>query len=440
MSVGVIASHYVDSAGPSGPDYDSLVLAKSPAFYWKMDEASFTNGQNLVDSSGNSRSLTLHGSGLSVGSSLLASGVGGSLIMSGAGGTYGDLASGLWSQSWLNTTSFTICYLTNMRSGDSWQLQRWGVSSGQRDWVSIISGWVSAWVGGAQKDVTYTVPPLGKHHFAHRVSYNGSTTTQTVFIDGVQAGTRTDSGSINLNATNVLVGGDTTSTPVPQPCQLSRMAYFSTALADSDISGFAAAWAGTPTIVASSINSGSAAVSITLPSGIVAGDTLLIFVGSNYSTNSTPAGWNRSATNVANHNGAVLWRTADGTESSTTISIGTGGNDSWNAVAHVVRGGIGVRNAYIGAGMSNASSPYDFAYPSMSGNSGDLLIAYESVRPGWGGNLSGWSGPAITLKTTSWTGQTGTLTLSSTGTIPALSMISTAQTIDGLAAVVIRNS
>jgi len=231
MSIGIVASHAVIGAA----DYDTQILALSPNFYWKMDEASFTNGQNLIDSSGNGRQLTLHGSGLSAQASLLTSGVGGSLALDGSSGTYGDIASA----SWLNPTSFTFIFLTYISASDTWHFNRWGGGSGQRDWVCIPVGWVSAWVGGSQRDVWLSSVSTGKHHCAYRVAYNGSTTTQTFFVDGVNVASRTDSGSINTNATSMLVGRDTSSGSAS--CRLSRVAHFGSALSDANITALAAA-------------------------------------------------------------------------------------------------------------------------------------------------------------------------------------------------------
>jgi hypothetical protein len=233
MSIGVIAASYVESQ-----DYDALVMATSPAFYWKMDEASFVNGQTLVDSSGNGRGLLLQGSGHSHGASLLSSGVGGSLIMDGSAGTYGYIPYGTWLTS---PTSFTLTFLVNMRSGDSWHIHRWGNGAGNRAWTCIPAGWVSSWVGGAQRDVSFTGMGLGEHHVAYRLSYNGTNTTQTLFFDGVSVGTRTDAGAIQTSAGSDIVMGMEPNGGPKHSLQTSRVAFTPSALSDAQITALAAA-------------------------------------------------------------------------------------------------------------------------------------------------------------------------------------------------------
>lgn len=243
LSATRLAAHHAGAISTTPGAYDDQVMAQAPLFFWPMDEASFAGGQTLFDRSGNGRGLVLaSGSGFSQGGSLLTSGVGGSLVMNGAASTYGRLTAA----SWLNPTSFTLTCLVNLRSGDAWHFNRWGVSAGQRDWVVIPGGWYSAWVGGSQHDlaggsgVSPTIS-LAKHHIAYRLNYNGSTTTQTLFVDGATFATRSDSGSINTNLTDLVVGGDTTSTPVPAPLHISRVAHYSAALSDAAITALAAA-------------------------------------------------------------------------------------------------------------------------------------------------------------------------------------------------------
>lgn len=121
--------------------------------------------------------------------------------------------------------------------------------------------------------------------------------------------------------------------------------------------------------------------SITLPSGVQAGDILVIFFTTNGVTHTPPAGWTQLLTEIGGTSNAirhsVFTRTADGSEGS-GVTITTSANTGHVYVAYRVSGGASVEGQITSVGSNLNPDP-----PSLSpawGEAKTLWIAAMGAR------------------------------------------------------------
>jgi len=177
--------------------YSSEVLADSPLGWWKLDEAS---GTTAADSSGNGRSLTLHGS-VTPGAAVLRPGGGTSFDFSGSAGSYLDIAFVAWMQTasftweaWVNLDSVSSYRGLVSRDAASPRGPAWYLTSGKENLYQTTDH-----LGTATQSITTL------YHLA--VTYDNATGTVVFYVNGAVDATLTGQSFNNTNSQPLVVGG-----------------------------------------------------------------------------------------------------------------------------------------------------------------------------------------------------------------------------------------
>lgn len=128
---------------------------------------------------------------------------------------------------------------------------------------------------------------------------------------------------------------------------------------------------------ANATGTSGAAAAATIPDGVVAGDIIVAFVGSNYAVTpaGVPTGFMLGAyTTGSMHNIAVLAKRATGSEGGTTLSIPLDGSAGWSINIVIVRGATRIRD-YLAIQYSTGTTLTSNRYMLRAGPPDLLLVA-----------------------------------------------------------------
>lgn len=133
---------------------------------------------------------------------------------------------------------------------------------------------------------------------------------------------------------------------------------------------------------------------VTLPTEIAAGDTIIVFIGSNYGVSVAPSGFttldNKSG---SYHSSYSCYKVATGTEGGTTIQATCSGSQQWNIWAVVVSRGI-----IFGHAGNRASNGTTLVLGSAGAVTGKLVLVFASARVD-GKELTSDTGTKISSRT-----------------------------------------
>lgn len=235
MSIGGIAAHAVIGSGTYAP----AVLADSPLAYWRLGEAS---GTALADASGNSRTATLAGSGLTLGTTgALTNDSDTAITWTGSTGQRADIAYAAWQaptdfsvEAWIKPSgSTTRNILSRYASTFATSTFAFRVDSDGVLRLYLFNGSSFGTVAGGS-------PSSGV--WSH-VAATVSGTSVTVYRDGSSAGT----GTLSRNSTtaSLCIGARSTdgvsAGTEPWNGVLDEVAYYGSALSGASIAAHYAA-------------------------------------------------------------------------------------------------------------------------------------------------------------------------------------------------------
>lgn len=223
--------------GGGGSAYDAAVLADAPLGYWKFDE---TSGTSALDSSGNSRTLTITGN-VTLGAAAVMPSGSASYDFRGAGTNDSYLIRA--NESWMNVASFAVTAWIRPDAVTSYR-GIWSKDGGTRGPSFYVKdGKLDLNNGAADFTGTSTLSTATAYFAA--MTYDSSSSTLKLYINGSLDKTTT-SVSANNTTTNAFVVGASkaggASLALPFDGRMSHLAYFGSALSDSQIAAhFAAA-------------------------------------------------------------------------------------------------------------------------------------------------------------------------------------------------------
>lgn len=251
-----------------------------------------------------------------------------------------------------------------------------GHSGGVTSWYYVDDAWVQS--EGIQGPTGATGPqgPVGPEGPEGPPGADGATgATGSTGATGA-TGSAGATGATGPAGSTVLSG--MTDAAITSPANTQVLTY------DSSISKWknAPIPAGTaPSVRASSSNSGTTGTSatVTVPATAVAGDLLLVFVGSNYGLTAAPAGWTTlGSTNLSYHNAAVIAKQCAAGDISATVSVTLGGTEPWDAYCIAVKD---VDHITGGAAAQTAGTGTTLNSPGVVGSSArEVMFLFGSSR------------------------------------------------------------
>lgn len=151
-----------------------------------------------------------------------------------------------------------------------------------------------------------------------------------------------------------------------------------------------------PTVISSTgtLGSGVTPVNAALPSGIVAGDLLVMFIAAGTASGAvitTPTGWTQVAVQTAGNRSGAYYKIATGTEGATQAVTLSTNSDTSSFNVLLIRGatGINVSGAF---SANDATSP--LTNTGITPTATGLLLGFWSIRSGGTTPVSVTAGPS----------------------------------------------
>lgn len=199
MSPVLLNPHRFGGAAPGGGSYFDEVMADSPRAYYRLGEAS---GPTMVDSSGNGRNGT-YGANVVLGTAGATPG-NTAITTSGASTGVGDVAYAAWMD------------VTNAVSMEAWVKHTYTTGTrfffGRKGWSAspcglyLASGKISFLINGPSV-VTANSPTASNDNLWHHAVGTFDGTTIRIYVDGAEVDTSPLSGSADITAHGLHVGG-----------------------------------------------------------------------------------------------------------------------------------------------------------------------------------------------------------------------------------------